>query len=106
MLRIDLPARAGKRYCDGMTRRDALWLGGSGMLAGLTLPRLFELEARAANDKPTRARSCIFIFLRGGPSTINMSDLKPDAPAEIRGPYKPVATNVPGIMIGEKLPLC
>ena len=104
MLRIDLASRQRGAFCDGATRRQALWLGGSSLLAGLSLPRLFEMESQAATDRPARARSCIFIFLRGGPSTIDMWDLKPEAPAEIRGPYKPIATNVPGITIGERLP--
>jgi hypothetical protein len=76
------------------------------MLAGLSLPRLFQLEATAAADTPPRARACIFLFLEGGPSTIDMWDLKPDAAAEIRGPYKPIRTNVPGTLIGEHLPRC
>ena len=53
-----------------------------------------------------RAKACIFLFLEGGPSTIDMWDLKPDAPLEVRGPYKPIATNVPGTFIGEHLPNC
>jgi hypothetical protein len=106
MLRIDLGKSHRDVFCDRVTRRQAIWLGGSGLIAGLSLPSLLQLEAQAAAPQPAKARSCIFIFLRGGPSTIDMWDLKPDAPAEIRGPYKPVATAVPGISIGERLPLC
>jgi hypothetical protein len=93
-------------YCDRMTRRRALRIGASGLIAGLSLPRLFQLEARAATAQPAKAQACIFLFLQGGPSTIDMWDLKPDAPAEIRGPYKPIHTNVAGTLIGEHLPLC
>lgn len=88
-------------FCDNVTRRQALRIGASGFIGGLTLPRLFQMEATAATDEQPRARSCIFLFLQGGPSTIDMWDLKPDAPAEIRGPYRPIATNVPGTFVGE-----
>jgi hypothetical protein len=98
--------RSTNRRCDGMSRRHALRIGASGLLAGLSLPRLFQLEATAASDKPIKAKSCIFLFLEGGPSTIDMWDMKPDAPVEIRGPYKPISTNVPGTQIGEHLPRC
>src|SRR4249919_348711 len=87
-------------------RRDALRIGASGLLTGLSLPRLFEMQATAATGQEAKAKSCIFLFLEGGPSTIDMWDLKPDAPAEVRGPYKPVATNVPGTMICQHLPNC
>jgi len=84
-----------------ITRRHALRIGSSGFLAGLSLPTLFQLQATAANGKEPKAKSCIFLFLQGGPSTIDMYDMKPDAPAEIRGPYKPIPTNVPGTFVSE-----
>jgi len=90
----------------GVSRRHALRVGASGLLAGLSLPRLFQFEATAATATPARAKACIFLFLEGGPSTIDMWDLKPEAPAEIRGPYRPIKTNVPGTLIGEHLPRC
>jgi hypothetical protein len=93
-------------YCDGITRRQALRLGGSGLIAGLTLPRLLQLQAQAATPKPARAQACIFMFLEGGPSHIDMWDLKPDAPAEIRGEFKPIATSVPGTFVSEHCPNC
>jgi len=71
------------------------------MIGGLTLPKLFQLEATAATGKEPKAKSCIFLFLEGGPSTIDMWDMKPDAPAEIRGPFKPIKTNVVGTLVGE-----
>ncbi len=85
------------------SRRSALRIGASGLLAGLTLPRLLQMQATASTGSEPRARSCIFIFQEGGPSTIDMWDMKPDAPVEIRGPYRPINTNVPGIMVGEHL---
>jgi hypothetical protein len=90
----------------GVTRRHALRIGASGLLAGLSLPRLFALEATAPTATPVKAKSCIFLFLEGGPSTIDMWDMKPDAAVEVRGPYKPIRTNVPGTMVCEHLPNC
>src|SRR5262245_8801005 len=88
----------------GSTRRQAL--GGLGFsLLGLGLPDLFRLQAQASPRRSPRAKSCIYIFLNGGASHIDMWDMKPDAPAEIRGEFKPVATSVPGIRITEHLPL-
>src|SRR5262245_5017129 len=93
-----------RQFCDGIRRRDFLRLGTAGIF-GLSLPRLLELEARAAErGRPTRDVSLIFLFLHGGLSTIDTFDLKPDAPAEFRGEFRPIATNVPGIQIGEHLP--
>jgi len=71
-------------------------------LTGLTLPRL--LAAETAVPQRRRARNCIYILLNGGPSQLDTFDLKPDAPSGIRGPYKPIATCVPGVFISEKLP--
>jgi len=90
----------------GISRRQALRIGASGLIGGLSLPRLLQLQATAASDEPPPAKACIFLFLEGGPSTIDMWDLKPDAPIEVRGPYKPIATSVPGTFIGEHLPHC
>ncbi len=84
------------------TRREALRLGAVG-LGGLTLPGLFRLEARAVANR-RRARSVIMLFLSGGPSHLDMFDLKPDAPQEIRGEFRPIDTSVAGIQIGEHLP--
>src|SRR5262245_31575424 len=95
------------RLCDGLSRRNFLRIGGLGA-AGLTLPDLFRAQARGSGSserRPVRARSCIFIFLQGGPPQHETFDLKPDAPAEIRGEFRPIVTNVPGISIGEHFPL-
>ncbi len=90
------------RRCDGVTRRDMLRLGGLSAF-GLGLADLFRLRATGADQK-IRAKSCILLWLDGGPSHLETLDLKPDAPAEVRGPFQPIATNVAGIEISELLP--
>lgn len=91
-------------FCDGIRRRDFLRLG-TAALWGLNLPALLAREVCAKEQgKSTNDFSLIFIFLHGGLSTIDTWDLKPDAPAEFRGEFKPIATNVPGIQICEHLP--
>jgi hypothetical protein len=100
MLTLLGPARdCGKR----MSRRDVLRIGALGF-AGLTLGDILQLRARAGTD-PARGKSVIMIWLRGGPSHIDSYDMKPGAPAEVRGEFKPIATNVPGIQLCEYLPL-
>lgn len=95
-----------RTFCDGITRRDFVYLGTVGVFGfGLTLPKLLARQARAASNRRTpRDVSLIFLFLHGGLSTIDTFDLKPDAPAEFRGEFQPIATNVAGIRIGEHLP--
>jgi uncharacterized protein (DUF1501 family) len=94
-----------RSFCDGLARRDFLRLGTAGLFGmGLNLPTLLAGQARAADQgRPTRDVSLIFVFLHGGLSTIDTWDLKPDAPVEFRGEFQPIATNVPGIQIGEHL---
>ena len=82
-----------------VTRRSALQIG-AGMF-GLGLSRYLQ----AASVGQTKDISCIFLFLAGGPSHFETFDPKPDAPAEIRGLWDPISTNVPGTFICEKLPL-
>jgi Protein of unknown function (DUF1501) len=95
----------GYRSCDGVSRRSFLRAGVLGM-TGLTLSDVFRIRAaRADQGAPTRDTSVILIWKGGGPSHIDMWDLKPDAPSEYRGDFKPIATNVEGINIGEHLPL-
>ncbi len=95
------------RLCDGVSRREVLRVGGLG-LGGLTLPGL--LAAAQAGPQATReatfgkAKNVIFLFLAGGPPQHETFDPKPDAPVEIRGPFKPISTNVPGIHFCELLP--
>lgn len=87
-------------------RRRMLRVGGSGLIPWLTLPGLLRLRAEAPSGPEPRAKSCIFLYLQGGPSTIDMWDLKPEAPSEIRGPYKPIPTKVPGTFVGEHCHRC
>lgn len=93
------------RLCDGITRREALRVGGLA-LTGLTWSDW--LRARAAAGQTTNrkasAKACILIYNYGGPSHIDTWDLKPDAPREIRGQFRPIATRVPGLSITEHLP--
>jgi Protein of unknown function (DUF1501) len=99
MLRLD--AERSVSFCDGFTRRDFLHAGSVATL-GLTLPGWLGLKTQgAASDQDV---NCIMLFLVGGPSQIDTWDPKPKAPAEIRGPFKPIATGVPGIQISEIFP--
>lgn len=90
------------RTCDGATRRDFLRVG-SLSAAGFTLANYLQL-ASAGEIQSARGKAAIFIDLNGGPSHIDTFDLKPNAPDDIRGKFKPIATNVPGIEISEHLP--
>lgn len=94
------------RNCDGRSRRHVLRLGTCGLIGGLTLPRLLELQAKAATQNGAKAKSCIFLFLEGGPPHQDMWDPKPEAPPEIRGPFQAIKTNVPGTIVTDQLPLC
>jgi len=89
------------RLCDRLRRRDFLTIG-SLAVGGLTLPDLLRAEAQAG-ERQTH-KSIIMIYLTGGPPHQDMVDLKPDAPAEIRGEFRPIDTNVPGIEISELMP--
>jgi hypothetical protein len=100
---LHLNVSGGTRRCDGITRRDLLRIGAIG-LGGLTLPNLLHLERAAASPQQPRARSVIVLFLSGGPSYLDMWDLKPDAAEEIRGTFRPACTRVPGIHVAEHLP--
>jgi len=91
-----------QRFCDNVSRRDFLRAGALG-LGGLTLPDLLRLRAGAETGKSPRA--VIMVCLAGGPSHIDMYDLKPDAPAEIRGEFRPIRTRVPGFDICEHMPM-
>src|SRR3954451_8007054 len=99
---------APARTCQGLTRRDLLQAGGLGLF-GLSLPQLLQSRAQAAVD-PRRsstfgkARSCLIVFLNGGPSHHAPFDMNPDAPAEIRGEFEPIQSSVPGIHVCEHLP--
>lgn len=93
-------------YCDGIQRRRMLRVGATSLFGGLTLPAMLQLQTQAASVTPGKAKSCIFLMLEGGPSHIDMWDMKPGAPSEIRGIFNPINTVVPGTQISELLPLC
>ena len=86
-----------------VSRRHALKVGGLGLL-GLTLPGLLRAESLAPAKIKARAKSVIFLFQFGGPSHIDMFDMKPEAPEGIRGPHKPIASKADGIQVSEHLP--
>src|SRR5271170_4814864 len=92
---------ANRRYCDGVSRRSFLKIGGLAM-GGLALPDLLRAEADAGVTGSHKA--VIMVYLSGGLSHQDTFDLKPDAPDGIRGEFKPIPTVVPGIQIGELLP--
>ena len=93
-----------QKLCDGIPRRSFLKIGGLalGSLGGLTLPDILRAQAAAGNRSSHKA--VINIFLAGGPPHQDMWDIKTNAPAEIRGEFKPIATRVPGVQIGECFP--
>ncbi|MDX2041143.1 MAG: DUF1501 domain-containing protein [Acidobacteriota bacterium] len=100
MFRFD--AEKTVKFCDGVRRRDFLHAGALSFL-GLSLPDLFTLKTLGAVNSE-QDMNCIFLMLLGGPSQLDTWDMKPNAPAEIRGPYKPIKTNVPGVEISEIFP--
>jgi hypothetical protein len=98
---LTIAGRARSGYCDGVTRRDFLRIGGLG-LGGMSLSQLLRAEAQAGIARSHKA--VIMIFLAGGPPHMDMFDLKSDAPSDIRGEYAPIPTNVPGLEICEHMP--
>jgi uncharacterized protein DUF1501 len=101
-----------KRACDGITRREALHFGAGTLLAGMGLPQILAAEDNARRDlrsrtlpaRRGRAKSVILLYLLGGAPMQDMIDLKPNAPADIRGEFNPISTCVPGIQVCEHLP--
>ena len=89
------------KFCDGISRRSFLNVG-SLALGGLSLPQLLQADKLSGNK--TRHKSVIMIFLPGGPSHLDIWDLKPDAPIEIRGEFQPIQSSIPGFPICEHLP--
>jgi hypothetical protein len=100
---LTIRGRAHGPSCDGLTRRNFLSLGALA-LGGLSLADLLRCQARGAVREDAGRKSVIMVYLPGGPSHIDLYDMKPDAPAEIRGEFKPIRTNVPGIDLCELLP--
>ncbi len=92
------------RFCDGVSRRSFLKLGGLAM-GGMALPQILQAEAHAARVGASRHKSVIMVYLSGGISHQDTVDLKPNAPKEIRGEFTPIDTVVPGIQIGNLLPM-
>lgn len=86
----------------GLPRREILQAGGAGIL-GLSLPKLLAAEALSGQIRP-QAKSVIFLLLFGGPSQLETFDMKPDAPDQIRGPFRPISSRTPELLIGEHLP--
>src|SRR5437773_9119935 len=95
-----------RRLCDGLTRRETLTAGALSLLGGaFNLPSLLAAEEkRRPGTRPGKARSVILLYLLGGAPTQDMFDLKPTAPDRIRGEFKPIASNVPGIQVCELMP--
>src|SRR6266702_4752917 len=90
--------------CDGVTRRDFLQVGTLGAL-GMSLSKFAAFQAMGAVSENKPDQSCIMIFNHGAPSQVDTWDMKPNAPAEIRGPFKPIRTNNPDLQISEIFPL-
>jgi hypothetical protein len=94
------------RYCDNVSRRSWMQIGGLA-LGGMALPDILRAESQNAETQsnvPKRVKGIIMVLLPGGPSHMDMYDLKPEAPTEIRGEFNPIATKVPGIDICELMP--
>ena len=101
MLTIPASALQGRRFCDGLSRRNFIKIGALG-LGGLALPQLLQAESSSGIRKSHKA--VIMIYLPGGPPHQDTFDLKLDAPSEIRGEFRPIPTNVHGLQICEHLP--
>src|SRR3954465_15720212 len=99
---IQLDAARPAPFSDGLQTRDFLHVGALGLL-GLSLSDLFALKASGALASDTDV-NCIVLMLVGAPSQLDTWDMKPNAPSEVRGPYTPISTNVPGIQISEIFP--
>ena len=106
---FSLESRNAPKLCDGISRRELMRVGGLSAF-GLGLPDLLRAtEATAPGVLPTdktfgRAKNLIYLFLHGGPPQHETFDPKPGAPEEVRGPFKPIQTNIPGIQFCELLP--
>ena len=99
---LNIVGNSSFRQCDGLSRRSVLQIGGLAM-GGLSLPQLLQAEAASAGQ-PDKHKAVIMIYLTGGPPHQDMIDLKPGAPADIRGEFDPIATSLPGVQISELMP--
>ena len=101
---LSFQGTSGHVNCEGVSRRDVLRVGALGM-GGLTLPALLRARAAdAAAGRPVKDTSVVWLFLSGGPSHLDTYDPKPGAPAEFRGPFDAISTNVPGVEFGDLMP--
>src|SRR5262245_39385540 len=93
------------KLCDGVTRREWLRVGGLSTM-GLALPHLLAARAHAEPVRGSfgRAKSCILCFMWGGQPHLDLDDLKPDAPVELRGDCHPISSSVPGLQLGNPIP--
>src|SRR6516225_7113756 len=108
---LNIPGKYQACTCEGPTRRELLRIGSIGMM-GLSLPHFFlwRDQAKAAGKYDGArgfgsAKSVVMVFLQGGPSHIDIWDPKPDAPANVRGEFKPIKTKIPGTWISEHMPM-
>ncbi len=95
---------SNSRLCDGITRRELMQVGGLSLFSGMSLPRLLHAAESKPTLRPGRAKSVILFNLLGGPSQMDMFDLKPNAPVEVRGEFHPIDSSLPGLQICEHLP--
>src|SRR5918911_160707 len=101
---LNLTGRSARTNGAAVTRRGLLRAGVLG-LGGLTLPGLLRARAvDAAAGRAVKDTAVVWLFLSGGPSHLDTYDMKPDAPAEFRGPYRPIKTSVPGLMVSDLMP--
>ena len=103
MFRIE--AGSSARYCDGLSRRSFVQLGVAGMTSASLAATLQAKELSAARGLAKKNTSVILLWLDGGPSHLDLYDMKPEAPPEVRGLWNPISTNVPGLEITELFPL-
>src|SRR5580765_5565700 len=95
----------GTRPCDGVTRREAMCVGGLSLFGSVSLPNLLAAQESRRLPGPGPTKSVVLLNLFGGPPHMDMFDMKPAAPEQVRGEFKPIASSVPGLSICELLPL-
>lgn len=101
---LTIESRNRVSLCDGLSRRRLIQIGSLGLF-GLSLRTVLTNEARAAEEgRPVNKKSVILIWQHGGPSQLDTFDMKPDAPLEVRGPYRPIRTSLPGLEVSELCP--
>src|SRR5436189_6071355 len=101
---LTIGGRSSGKFCDGITRRGFLKVGALAV-GGLTLADLLRARAHGAVNAGSPNKAIIMVYLNGGPSHMDLYDMKPDAPVEYRGEFKPIRTNVVGMDVSELMPL-